>query len=106
MFGFAYFNINKSFQNQPIEITFNTLWKLCFAEASADIRKTAEMLMKNSAKFHIELNANNSAGITPFRWTCFCGKTSIVGIMDSKYHKFEFTARDNDGRIRFELAQL
>merc|ERR1712223_678169 len=70
--------------------------------------KIAEMLIKNSAQFRIDLNAKDNGGMTAFHWACMYGRTSIVGIMinNSESFNLDFTARDGRGRTGFQLAKL
>merc|ERR1712038_1632112 len=70
--------------------------------------KIAEMLIKNSAQFKIDLNAKDNVGMTAFHRVCMYGQTSIVGIMinNSESFNLDLTARDNRGRTGFQLAKL
>ena len=66
------------------------------------------MIMKNSAKFNIELNAKTSSGWTAFHFACMYGITSIVDMMinNSESLKLDLTARDIDGKTGFQWAQF
>ena len=70
--------------------------------------KEAGMIMKNSAKLDIELNAKTNAGRTGFHYACMDGRTSIVDMMinNSESFKLDLTARTNSGNTGFQLAQL
>ena len=66
------------------------------------------MIMKNSARFNIELNAkDNFFGWTAFHYACLYGYTSIVDMMinNSESLKLDLTARTKRGNTGFQLAQ-
>ena len=65
------------------------------------------MIMKNSAKFNIELNAKANYGSPAFHYACRYGRTSIVEMMinNSESLKLDLTARNKYGETGFQLAQ-
>ena len=69
------------------------------------IHKITEMIMKNSVKFNIELNAKDNYGSTAFHFACRYGKTSIVDMMinNSESLKLDLTSRNNDRETGFEF---
>ena len=68
----------------------------------------AEIIMKNSAKFKIDLNAKANYGNTAFHLACLNGRTSIVDMLinNSEALKLDLTARDKRGKTGFQWAQF
>ena len=65
------------------------------------------MLMKNSAKFNIKLNAKDYGGYTAFHWACWFGKKKIVDVMlcNSIHLKLHLKTTCNDGKTGLQLAK-
>ena len=70
--------------------------------------KIAEMIMKKSVEFNIDLNAKNYDGDTTFHFACLWGETSIVDMMinNSESVNLDLTARNNYGQTGFQLAEM
>ena len=70
--------------------------------------KTAEVLIKKSLEFKIQLNVKDAIfGKTAFHFACIMGKTTIVKIMieNSEPFRLDLRLKDNDGKTGFQLAK-
>ena len=66
------------------------------------------MIIKNSARLNIDLNAKDNGGRTAFHWACYWYRsTNVIDIMinNSESFNLDLTARDNDGQTGFQMAQ-
>ena len=66
----------------------------------------AEIIMKNSAKLNIDLNAKNICGMTGFHLACMNGHAKVAEMIMENSDKFniELNAKDNDGWTAFHWA--
>ena len=66
----------------------------------------AEIIMKNSAKLDIDLNAKDNCGMTAFHLACWHGHAKTVEIIMENSAKFniELNAKDNDGWTAFHFV--
>ena len=106
------YKTHKAFQ-QKIQAEIADLEKQCwggqtpFHLACRDGQaELAEIIMKNSAKLHIDLNAKENWGNTAFHDACWNGHSKIAGMIMKNSAKFniELNAKDNDGWTAFHFA--
>ena len=66
----------------------------------------AEIIMKNSAKLNIDLNAKDNDGWTAFHFACKYGQLKIAEMLMNNYINvnIDLNAKDNDGLTAFHLA--
>ena len=67
----------------------------------------AELLMKKSSEFKIDLNDKDNWGRTGFHWACWSGEINIVEMIlnSSEALKIDLTIKDNEGKTGLQLAQ-
>ena len=67
----------------------------------------AELLMKKSSEFKIDLNNKDNWGRTGFHWACWSGEINIVEMIlnSSEALKIDLTIKDNEGKTGLQLAQ-
>ena len=81
-----------------------TLFHLACWDGQAEL---AEIIIKNSAKLNIDLNAKDNIGWTAFHYACRNGHSKIAGMIMKNSAKFniELNAKINNyGRTAFHLA--
>ena len=66
----------------------------------------ADIIIKNSAKLNIDLNAKNNSGWTAFHYACYFGQSKIAEMIMKNSVKFniELNAKDNYGSTAFHFA--
>ena len=67
----------------------------------------AELLMKKSSEFKINLDDKDNWGRTGFHWACWSGEINIVEMIlnSSEALKIDLTIKDNEGKTGLQLAQ-
>ena len=67
----------------------------------------AELLMKKSSEFKIDLNTKDNWGRTGFHWACWSGEINIVEMIinQSEALKIDLTIKGNEGKTGMQLAQ-
>ena len=80
-----------------------TTFYLACRDGQADL---AEIIMKNSAKLNIDLNAKDNGGGTAFHLACTYDHSKIAGMIMKNAAKFniELNAKTNDGYTTFHVA--
>ena len=90
----------------------NSEWYLFFVQAfhytcCHGQPEIAELLMKKSSEFKIELNNKDNWGRTGFHWACWSGEINIVEMIidQSEALKIDLIIKDNEGKTGLQLAQ-